>query len=164
MLVALGLLVTLPVQAQVFKCKGPTGMVYQAAPCDGGRVVENRMSSGVTGLKQDADREAARQQEQRAGAAFNPSTCKFQYHALGDDLGESLAAAAKEECLSTRGKLGPAYERWQNHYQTESARRSGILSRSQQQQQLQQQQLQRVPSQSLRCKKNYLGGMDCEPR
>jgi len=45
------------------------------------------MSSGVTGLKQDADREAARQQQQRAGAAFNPDTCKFQYHALGDDLG-----------------------------------------------------------------------------
>jgi hypothetical protein len=38
-----------PVQAQVFKCKGPNGgVVYQDGPCEGASVVDTRTSSGVS--------------------------------------------------------------------------------------------------------------------
>lgn len=36
-----------PVHAQVFKCKGPNGIVYQDGPCEGGTAVDARSASGV---------------------------------------------------------------------------------------------------------------------
>jgi uncharacterized protein DUF4124 len=38
-----------PAQAQVFKCKGPNGVVYQDGPCEGASVVDTRSASGVGG-------------------------------------------------------------------------------------------------------------------
>jgi hypothetical protein len=47
LLAALGLLMTaIPLHAQVFKCKGPNGVVYQDGPCEGGAVIDARSSSG----------------------------------------------------------------------------------------------------------------------
>lgn len=49
---ALGLLLTAtPLHAQVFKCKGPNGVVYQDGPCEGGAAVDTRSSSGVASSK-----------------------------------------------------------------------------------------------------------------
>jgi hypothetical protein len=38
---------TEPAHAQVFKCKGPNGVVYQDGPCEGGSAVDTRSASGV---------------------------------------------------------------------------------------------------------------------
>lgn len=40
-------LFTEPAHAQVFKCKGPNGVVYQDGPCEGGAAVDTRSASGV---------------------------------------------------------------------------------------------------------------------
>lgn len=40
-------LLSAPVHAQVFKCKGPSGIVYQDGPCEGGAVVDTRSAGGV---------------------------------------------------------------------------------------------------------------------
>ena len=40
-----------PGHAQVFKCKGPHGVVYQDGPCEGGAAVDTRSSSGVKGAR-----------------------------------------------------------------------------------------------------------------
>jgi hypothetical protein len=48
----LGLLMaSTPLHAQVFKCKGPNGVVYQDGPCEGGAVIDTRSSSGVANSK-----------------------------------------------------------------------------------------------------------------
>jgi hypothetical protein len=44
-------LVATPVHAQVFKCKGPNGVVYQDGPCEGGAAVDTRSASGVKGAR-----------------------------------------------------------------------------------------------------------------
>lgn len=38
-----------PADAQVFKCKGPNGVVYQDGPCEGGTAVDPR--SAASGIK-----------------------------------------------------------------------------------------------------------------
>jgi hypothetical protein len=43
--------VVAPVHAQVFKCKGPNGVVYQDGPCEGGAAVDTRSASGVKGAR-----------------------------------------------------------------------------------------------------------------
>lgn len=45
------LLAAAPLGAQVFKCKGPGGVVYQDGPCEGGAAVDTRSSSGVVSPK-----------------------------------------------------------------------------------------------------------------
>lgn len=64
LLVTVTLLVGLPAHAQVYRCTVEGKAVYQDGPCASGtgRMVDTRPSSeGVTGLRADADREAARQ-------------------------------------------------------------------------------------------------------
>ena len=149
--VILTALVVLPARPQAYKCVEGGKTVYQATPCPGGKAVDTRGSSGVTGLKDDAAKIA----EREATPAFDPGTCKFQYYAVGDDLGKRLAAVAKEECLATKGQLGPAYQRWRDHYQTNTARRSAILSGQQKT------APSYKPTPAMRCRPNYVGGMDC---
>ena len=48
-LIAALTLVLSPAQGQVFKCKGPNGVVYQDGPCEGASVVDTRSASGVAG-------------------------------------------------------------------------------------------------------------------
>jgi hypothetical protein len=48
---ALAALTVTPAQAQVFKCKGPNGIVYQDGPCEGASVVDTRSASGVGGAQ-----------------------------------------------------------------------------------------------------------------
>jgi|InoplaM3SAM_1038581.scaffolds.fasta_scaffold13163_1 hypothetical protein len=48
-------LFTGPVHAQVFKCKGPNGVVYQDGPCEGGAAVDTRSASGVKGARAPSD-------------------------------------------------------------------------------------------------------------
>ncbi|MGQ0749077.1 MAG: DUF4124 domain-containing protein [Betaproteobacteria bacterium] len=44
-------LLAAPVHAQVFKCKGPSGVVYQDGPCESGAAVDTRSPSGVKGTR-----------------------------------------------------------------------------------------------------------------
>jgi hypothetical protein len=48
-----------PLHAQVFKCKGPNGVVYQDGPCEGSAVVDIRPSSGVVNPKATGTSESA---------------------------------------------------------------------------------------------------------
>lgn len=69
LLVTVPLFVGLPAHAQVYKCTVDGKVVYQDGPCasGAGRVVDTRPSSeGVTGLRADADRMAAKERAQRA--------------------------------------------------------------------------------------------------
>lgn len=201
--VTLMLLIGVPAQAQIYKCKDTAGRVtLQQTPCPGvGAMVATPAETaprdrvtppGSPGATPDARdltsliaAALAEQDYRRAESLavtaehhtmineakrFNPNTCKFQYYALGDELGKTLAAAAKEECLSTKGQLGPAYTRWKDHYQVTSARRSSAAARDQQQptpveayNQALRTPMLTPPPQSLRCRKNYIGGMDCTP-
>lgn len=152
---AIFLLLPVVASAQAYKCKDGGSWVYQATPCANApsqSVNTSPSSSGITGLRQDADNMAAREQKQRAEGAFDPKQCTFQYFVHGDPLGKSLAAAAKQECLSTKGQLGPAYTRWKDHFQITSGRRDAAAARSQQQMQ---------STQSMNCRPDGLGGMRC---
>jgi len=73
---------------------------------------------------------AADAAEKERAAHFNPDTCKFKYFTLGDSLGKTLSEAAKEECLRTKGLLGPAYQRWNDHYQFEATKRQNNINNS----------------------------------
>ena len=55
-----------PVSAQAFKCVEQGRTVYQATPCAGGKAVDTRGSSGVTGLREEADRLAEREAARHA--------------------------------------------------------------------------------------------------
>jgi hypothetical protein len=54
-----GLLAATPLQAQVFKCKGPSGVVYQDGPCEAGAAVDTRSSRGVASPKSAGKGEGA---------------------------------------------------------------------------------------------------------
>jgi len=180
------LFVPLVCSAQIYQCKDSAGKVtLQQTPCSvgaSGKMVAAPPAQQQTAPQQQnpearqltaliaaalAERDFQRAEslavtaEHRAmiseAKRFNPSTCKFQYHALGDALGKTLAKAAKDECLSTNGQQGPAYVRWRDHFQMTSARRDNAAARSQQQTQQQQ-----APSYS--CRRSLMGGMDCSPR
>lgn len=144
--------------AQAYKCQEAGKWTYQAVPCSNvpsQAVNVSPSSAGVTGLKAEADRMAIREEQQRADAAFNPKSCSFQYFVYGDELGKTLAKAAKDECLSTRGKQGPAYTRWRDHFQTNASRRDAAAARSQQQMQSAQQ------PRTFNCRPDGFGGMRC---
>lgn len=52
LLSAILILAVAPLHAQVFKCKGPNGVVYQDGPCEGGQAVDTRSSArGVVSPK-----------------------------------------------------------------------------------------------------------------
>ena len=103
-----------------------------------------------------------------------PPECKFRYFTLGDDKGKVLAANAKQECLRNKalkaaGQAGgvtyEAYALWKDHFEVENNRRQQALNRSNAANAAaSRNQQQPARSQSLRCEKNYLGGMDCTPR
>jgi hypothetical protein len=71
-LLVLGMLLPTLGMAQVYKCVVNGTTHYQDAPCAGvpSRPVDTTSSSGVTGLKRDADRMAV-QERQAASAAQN---------------------------------------------------------------------------------------------
>jgi hypothetical protein len=54
-----GLLAATPIQAQVFKCKGPNGVVYQDGPCEEGSAVDTRSPRGVASPKSTGKGESA---------------------------------------------------------------------------------------------------------
>lgn len=132
-LLAMLLAAPLACGAQIYRCKDQAGKtIMQQTPCDGGMMVsppsqrqgnqqpaQNPEARQLTALVAEAlSRRDYPRAESLAVTAehwdmiansraregtFNPATCKFQYHAVGDALGKNLAQAAKEECLSTRG-------------------------------------------------------------
>ena len=189
------LLVVLPAQAQVYKCKDATGkVIYQQKDCTGtGTMVDGPDNSApVDRAAPPAQNPDARYLTSLIAAAlaerdyrraeslavtaehhamineakrFNPDTCKFSAFVLGDEVGTTLAAAAKKECLSTRGQLGPAYVRWRDHYQTESARRSGIAATAAANNAANAANAAanaaNRPNQGMTCRPDYLGGLRC---
>lgn len=54
-------------RAQAYRCQEGGKTVYQATPCSGGKAIDTRPSSeGVSGMRQDADRIAAKEAQQAA--------------------------------------------------------------------------------------------------
>ncbi|MCG3142468.1 MAG: hypothetical protein HDKAJFGB_03936 [Anaerolineae bacterium] len=94
--------------------------------------------------------------EEARRKAFDPSTCRFQYHAVWDDLGKKLAEAAKEECIATQGQMGPAYTRWKDHFEMQSTRRDNAARNSNA-------QLNNIMNngRTMYCRPDGLGGQIC---
>jgi len=116
-----------PCAAQAYKCQVGGKWTYQQSPCvqAPSKAVDVRpASSGIAGVKEAPP------------TTFDPKICRFAYFSYGDELGKTLAAAAKQECLDTHGQLGPAYVRWKDHHQMVSAKRNAAVQNQQQQQQM----------------------------
>lgn len=97
---------------------------------------------------------------------FNPDRCVFksltspiQATLEAEGRGEKfrfskmLADAAKEECLSTRGQLGPAYQRWKDEMDVERAKTNRLIESN-----------QRLieSNRAINCRPDGLGGMRCQ--
>lgn len=163
----IGCLLLLPLvcSAQTYKCQVNGKWEYQPYPCTNApsQAVDTRPSTkGMTGLRTDANRIATQEKE---AASFNPKQCTFQHFIYGDAIGKTLAEAARDECVATKGQQGPAYARWRDNYQTTSGQRDAAAARSQQQQMMNQPSpLNQPKAPNYNCTKNPFGGMDCTPR
>jgi len=129
-------------QAQVRKCTGPDSKVtYSDFACNAGTakesgVVTNANTLDGSGMRQDASR--VRQGEATDKALREQSSlCKFSYFVQGDEAGQALAAAAKQECLTNiRARVTgeptnlEAYNRWSDHFDKKSAGRQAAITRA----------------------------------
>ncbi|MCZ2175066.1 MAG: hypothetical protein LC110_11105 [Burkholderiales bacterium] len=153
--------------AEVNVCVEGGVKVFRSGPCDGGiapkstHVVKpsphpfyqapaSQQPAAMSNQSKSAQNEDSRRKP------FDQSTCQFQYHAVWDDLGKKLAEAAKEECLSTQGQMGPAYRRWKDHFEMQSARRQNAQRNSND-------QLNRImnDNKTMYCRPDGLGGQIC---
>ena len=62
-------------------------------------------------------------------ANFNPAVCDaVSIYFTNDDVGLLLAHDSYNECIKTQGQIGPAYQRWKDHYYAEQSRRATLMT------------------------------------
>ena len=126
--------------AQTRKCTGVDGRVtYSDFVCPSTTATERQVSTQNNTIDNSVWREQA--QANRIETAGNQAVnekaglCRFSYLAIGDSLGQAIAAAAKKECLDNlRAKAtgqptsNEAYSRWKDHSSQKQASRSAAIS------------------------------------
>lgn len=68
------------------------------------------------------NKQLARQEELR-------QQCRFLFYVNNDPTGLEWADLAKQECLASDGRQGPAYSRWREHRESETTRRKSVAPR-----------------------------------
>ena len=120
--------------AQLRKCTGADGKVtYSDTLCSATAVnetgirVNQHTMQGAAGRQDGQDmktNETKMKTNEAVGQAIASGSgdCKFSYYEIGDDMGKTLAEAAKKECIANleakvRGQTESksAYERWKDH-------------------------------------------------
>ena len=100
MFALVALLAALPAQGQVFKCVVNGKATYQDGPCASGTerpVDATPAASGITGLRQDADRMAAREaQEARERATAEAQRKKFDVRKFNEGWARAILRPKKD--------------------------------------------------------------------
>lgn len=134
--------VSIGAQAQTRKCVGTDGKVtYSDFMCANNTARETEVKTNANTLDASGMREDAKRM--RTGEAVDQAMneqsgqCRFSYFANGDSLGKTLAAAAKQECLSNikarvtgEPTSQDAYTRWNDHSGRAGATRQAAITRS----------------------------------